>query len=518
LHIACLLGCFEIVQLLLTNGANPTSVDNRGKTPLDYCQAGNQAIVNCLKEIDIDDQRAENAQSNYLSASNYRQFIILPSQNFAELQIPASKSSKAMVDNAIKELKKTQSPAKKSEVRQILARQSPPHVIDAICSQTFSYLQAQFSQLSGRTVLEACLAGRKACRELILSSSPSSLMPVHKNTHDILSEAINNKDEITITQFLQNNPGLNIDSATLNKKNKRTALHRAACEGNLGLLNLLIKLGANINIADKQGDNALHIAIKNARFPTALYLLTQGADAQLVNKTKKRPVDILLACAAIKNIEDKEDYEQLKQKLLSPDLTRTEISPASLTIQEESINFTPIDETSLLNISPKEGVYNFCAILSDIENIDKSRDFLPDITNSLFTQRSNIPSAFFSTVTPRGIINSLTFDMVVKKITHADANFSVKINLDKLQKKTQQHYDEIMPLVQAILREKGINSSYYKQHKNISEQKRGYIYEVSFIEEDAASRLLKALHKCLVNESPLHKGTAINEQLQIQKQ
>ena len=68
-----------------------------------------------------------------------------------------------------------------------------------------------------------------------------------------------------------NDPNLVFDSG-------QTALHFAAGQGQIGLLRLLVALGANVNAVDQPGNTPLHRAVENGDLEAAGFLLDQGAD------------------------------------------------------------------------------------------------------------------------------------------------------------------------------------------------------------------------------------------------
>eukprot|EP00940_MAST-03C_sp_MAST-3C-sp2_P000958 g958.t1 len=65
---------------------------------------------------------------------------------------------------------------------------------------------------------------------------------------------------------------------TPDEKNGNTAIHLAAQNGHLEILNDLIKKGANVNAKNKKGTTALHMAVEYDYFWTAQALKKAGAD------------------------------------------------------------------------------------------------------------------------------------------------------------------------------------------------------------------------------------------------
>jgi len=64
-------------------------------------------------------------------------------------------------------------------------------------------------------------------------------------------------------------------------KEGQTALHQSCLDGNLELVKLLVRFGADVKLANRDGWNALHIAAYGGHQDIALYLIS-------ANRTSKR--------------------------------------------------------------------------------------------------------------------------------------------------------------------------------------------------------------------------------------
>ncbi|KAI9330695.1 ankyrin repeat-containing domain protein [Zopfochytrium polystomum] len=79
----------------------------------------------------------------------------------------------------------------------------------------------------------------------------------------------------------------------LKKPLNQTPLHRAASRGNLAVVKLFLEQSnVKLDEEDKYGNTPLHLAVESGNGEVALLLVEAGADHQLENKEKKRPIDL----------------------------------------------------------------------------------------------------------------------------------------------------------------------------------------------------------------------------------
>ncbi|KHG03153.1 ADP-ribosylation factor GTPase-activating AGD3 -like protein [Gossypium arboreum] len=71
-----------------------------------------------------------------------------------------------------------------------------------------------------------------------------------------------------------------------------TLLHLACETGDIGMIELLLQYGANINVMDSRGQAPLHRCILKGKAAVAKLLLTRGADPQVLNRENKTPVEL----------------------------------------------------------------------------------------------------------------------------------------------------------------------------------------------------------------------------------
>ncbi|XP_077396206.1 protein phosphatase 1 regulatory subunit 27 [Festucalex cinctus] len=71
------------------------------------------------------------------------------------------------------------------------------------------------------------------------------------------------------------------------------ALHEAVLTGNLDVVKLLVKYGADINQRDEDGWTPLHMACSDGFPEIASYLLSLGANKEAENESGEKPADLI---------------------------------------------------------------------------------------------------------------------------------------------------------------------------------------------------------------------------------
>ncbi|XP_022764147.1 ADP-ribosylation factor GTPase-activating protein AGD3-like isoform X1 [Durio zibethinus] len=82
------------------------------------------------------------------------------------------------------------------------------------------------------------------------------------------------------------------DVQTMENLDGCTLLHLACETGDIGMLELLLQYGANINAMDSRGQTPLHRCILKGKAALAKLLLTRGADPQALNREGKTPLEL----------------------------------------------------------------------------------------------------------------------------------------------------------------------------------------------------------------------------------
>ena len=90
----------------------------------------------------------------------------------------------------------------------------------------------------------------------------------------LLRKAVRRSDIERVRKLLTTNKDININATNIRGI---TALHEAAIDGNCPMLKLLIEFGADINVEDNEGYNALDYAVCGGDFECASHLVNSGA-------------------------------------------------------------------------------------------------------------------------------------------------------------------------------------------------------------------------------------------------
>lgn len=72
-------------------------------------------------------------------------------------------------------------------------------------------------------------------------------------------EAVQNCDMSSMTELLKDRPG-KVNVNVFDKKTGQTPLHQGCLEGNIELIQLLIRYGADVRLANRDGWSPLHLA------------------------------------------------------------------------------------------------------------------------------------------------------------------------------------------------------------------------------------------------------------------
>ncbi|GFX03102.1 notch-regulated ankyrin repeat-containing protein [Trichonephila clavipes] len=97
---------------------------------------------------------------------------------------------------------------------------------------------------------------------------------VHSSYQEDLIKAVRDGDALELQKILQRWEGcVNINYYD---KEGQTALHLSCMDGNLELVKLLVKFGADIRLANRDGWSALHIAAYGGFQDIALYLIANS--------------------------------------------------------------------------------------------------------------------------------------------------------------------------------------------------------------------------------------------------
>ncbi|XP_023225466.1 notch-regulated ankyrin repeat-containing protein-like [Centruroides vittatus] len=89
--------------------------------------------------------------------------------------------------------------------------------------------------------------------------------------HDVFQKALRQGDTSELQRILQTKKGFNVNSYD---HEGQTPLHHSCLDGNLELVKLLVKFGADVRLANRDGWSALHIAAYGGHQDIALFLIS----------------------------------------------------------------------------------------------------------------------------------------------------------------------------------------------------------------------------------------------------
>lgn len=94
-------------------------------------------------------------------------------------------------------------------------------------------------------------------------------------TQRVFQEAVRRGNTQELQTLLQNTTSCEINVNSFGPEGQ-TALHQSVLDGNLELVKLLVKFGADIRLANRDGWSALHIAAFGGHQDIALYLIAKA--------------------------------------------------------------------------------------------------------------------------------------------------------------------------------------------------------------------------------------------------
>lgn len=113
---------------------------------------------------------------------------------------------------------------------------------------------------------------------------------------DLVFMARQNMPYNTICSHIQQIGGYAPESLTHKDKFGKIALHYAAENNNIALIDLfLTKLPLLVNVPDRNGNTALHYAAQNINYDLIVLLISFGADTNAVNINKESPLHMLFS-------------------------------------------------------------------------------------------------------------------------------------------------------------------------------------------------------------------------------
>ncbi len=278
-HISCALGDFESAKALSTAGASFEVHAKQGKLSFDYLTLDEASTRKILEEIQIDPNRDEWAIKNHIVDTNYNPLKILrdksPSVMFAK---------KADWDifspNIIHIVKNAPYPSKEQQ------------------SHDLKFLNIQGANLSGKSLITACIEGRKDCLTLF-SVNHIAKRPLKYG--ELLGK---------VAEMVKYDPSLQTTLKFINENNIPRALRQAVGEGKNQVAAMIIAYADTTNSikeyidqATVEGKTSLHLAAISANSTNDISL-----------------VELLISYEADITKQDRTEDKKLYSEYLNPGL------------------------------------------------------------------------------------------------------------------------------------------------------------------------------------------------------
>ena len=97
-----------------------------------------------------------------------------------------------------------------------------------------------------------------------------------------------NENHLEIVEYLLEKGA---DITTTDPRNKRQPIHIAAKLGYIGILDVLLNKGVDVNQATNNKEMPLHLAVQSLYVPAVKYLIEKGADINAIDRSGKSPLD-----------------------------------------------------------------------------------------------------------------------------------------------------------------------------------------------------------------------------------
>ncbi|XP_065216439.1 E3 ubiquitin-protein ligase MIB2 [Planococcus citri] len=246
LHIACHEGQLRLVRFLLSIGANLETQDSEGDTALHYATYGNQpSIIETLLSYGMNVNIVNKNLCSALHIAVNKQFrqcarTLLRFQCNPNLQ-------DSFGDTALHDA----------------VGKGDTDLVNLLCNE--SNVDYTLTNNQGFNVLHTCaLKGHAGIMEKLLQKA-KTLVDVKKDDGfaAIHLSSLNGYKAVTKIVIIKGHSDINLRNDRL-----QTPLHLAASQKRYSVVELLVKLGAEVNAIDENGDTPLHLALTNKKSQT----------------------------------------------------------------------------------------------------------------------------------------------------------------------------------------------------------------------------------------------------------
>lgn len=276
LYVASKYGFHEIVDILLKAGANP----NNGRPPLNAAAgAGSYKCVKSLLKAGANPNALDKYGRNPLSCAASR---------IAEIdQLKTSETSpdyKRIVRALVKAGADPDGQVSSSG-------KTPLHVAASInhveCARSLLEAGANPNIKDSEGKLPVDLATSEECKELLDAARNWVSLSIKWD-----SWAANRKSKKK-TDFSKEDAISILDSVGITQKEYATHLRKASLNGDVKIVRLLIKAGANVNATGQGGETALHLAASRNNIGCVQALVKAGAKVNCKDRLDRTPLHML---------------------------------------------------------------------------------------------------------------------------------------------------------------------------------------------------------------------------------
>ncbi len=312
MHIAAFKSDFDVVQMLVDTAHITVGFrDNQGCTPLHYAmhdgdQESQEDVSRCVELLlergaDVEARNNRGSTPLHLAASNMSEKIVrLLIRNGAKINLQNNKNQTA--------LHKASRHGHLDIVRLLLDHKADIDLQDnhgstplhlAIYHMSREAVQLFLDHAAdvtlrndkGQAVLHQALQrGHPDIIQLILSGANVDADAVDNDGSTPLYLAASEAEVLSGAQLLLDH-GANID---LRNKTGQTALHLASQRGRLDFMELLLNRGAMVDVPDNDGFTPLHLAISKMERRATELLLKNGANIDLQNNKRQTALHLAL--------------------------------------------------------------------------------------------------------------------------------------------------------------------------------------------------------------------------------
>jgi ankyrin repeat protein len=306
LHLACLRRDFDTAQYLLEKGADANIQNSSGKKPIDLLAVNYETAKEELEKISAHVHIEENSFNDKLYLDSMMQLLKTHTEAFDQEDWKANQYF-----HQLKIIKKP------SLLKGIQIIQSLTHVVECLNQEnekikalTIKLLDINYSYNEGETLLHILAKTGNSTQVIhLLMGCGADFKKQDSWGNTPLMWAIANANNTTAMEIIEQagTPEVFNIQDTLSKHNN-TALHLAIAKGyktlsfnreklnysNHQLVDWMVKLGADVNIPNYQGNTPIHLACLRRDLEMLSSLLSsREARLDMTNKNGQTPFDLL---------------------------------------------------------------------------------------------------------------------------------------------------------------------------------------------------------------------------------